>query len=175
MKAIQGFFCSLVRQALSLWIDHVSLEVWLTFSIWLLGQSQASLETVPHSWVFYSKPNLAISWFLVWMILGFIRFLPDHAKLKGVLLPNCNLNIKQQKHSKIHFYLRFQYRFAFTSRGPVFTLVSVVTLYNMCHAPVSAQCISKLNHLAHSLLHDRSARVCVKICVCWSLSQVESH
>lgn len=76
--------------------------------------------------------------------------------------------------AKLTSLLRFQYPFAFNKESSYFALVSIVTLYNMCCVPVSVQCISRLNHLAHSLLHDHSAWVYVKIGMRWSLSKVES-
>lgn len=89
--------------------------------------------------------------------LEFIRSIPGYAELKMALLPNCSCATE-----KLIFLWDFNTYLPLTKRVPSFALVSIITLHNMCHVPVSVQCISGLNHLAHPLLHDRSAWVHVK-------------
>lgn len=163
--AIQEFFCcSPMRQAQPLWIGPVSLEVWLAFRAWLLGQSGASLESVPRSWVFYSQPKLVLACLPVW-VTGVQKNLPDHAKL----LPNCSLSVMPQEHRKTPFSL-FLCLCSLTRRAPSPSLVSMVTLCNMCHVPVFL-CSANWGWAIWLTLCSMATRVCVKICICWALSK----
>lgn len=97
---------------------------------------------------------------------GVQKNLPDYAEL----FSNCSLNVMPKEPRKIQFSLGFSTPFPLTRRAPSCVLVSMVTLYNKCHVPVSL-CNAHEDWAIWLTLCSMATWVSVKTCICWSLSK----
>lgn len=101
--------------------------------MWLFVWSWPSLESASHSQVFY-KPNLFIFWFPVCMVVGFLRFLLDHVKLKGFGLFVClliGIFLLCHRTVKCTVLLDLNAYFPLKGRASFAFFCKHVTLYNM--------------------------------------------
>lgn len=71
------------------------------------------------------------------MTLGFIRSLPDHLNWRGFCFLIAILMLCHKSIAKFTFLWDFNTHLPLTRRAPSFALVSIITLCDMCHVPVS--------------------------------------